>query len=67
MAPFIEGTNLFHLVFAFFLFRFFDAAKPFPISWLDKNVKGGLVVIIDDMAAGIISVIIYLLTFRILN
>lgn len=29
------------LLAGFLLFRFFDAVKPWPISWLDKNVKGG--------------------------
>ena len=67
MAPFIEGTNLFHLAFSFILFRLFDAIKPFPISWLDKNVKGGFGVIIDDIAAGIFSTVVYLLTFKIIE
>ena len=26
---------------AFVVFRFFDIVKPFPISWLDKNLQGG--------------------------
>ena len=38
---------------AFVLFRFFDILKPFPISYLDRHVKGGLGVVIDDVAAGV--------------
>jgi len=43
------------LLAGFILFRFFDAVKPWPISHLDKNVKGGLGVVCDDIAAGIVT------------
>lgn len=39
---------------AFVLFRFFDILKPFPINYLDKNVKGGLGTVVDDVAAGLV-------------
>ena len=39
----------------FVLFRFFDAVKPWPISWVDKNVHGGFGIMFDDVLAGIIS------------
>lgn len=41
----------------FVLFRFFDMVKPWPISWLDKKVHGGLGIMIDDIVAGVISAI----------
>lgn len=37
----------------FVLFRLFDIWKPWPISWLDKHVNGGLGAMVDDVAAGI--------------
>jgi phosphatidylglycerophosphatase A len=40
---------------AFCLFRLFDIAKPFPVSWVDRNVHGGLGVVGDDLAAGILA------------
>lgn len=43
------------LLAGFILFRFFDAVKPWPICWLDKNVKGGVGVMIDDVVAGLAS------------
>jgi phosphatidylglycerophosphatase A len=43
------------LLAGFVLFRFFDVLKPWPISWLDKNVKGGLGIMVDDVVAGIAS------------
>ena len=39
----------------FILFRFFDSVKPWPISWLDKNVHGGIGIMLDDVLAGVIS------------
>lgn len=39
----------------FILFRFFDAVKPWPISWLDKNVHGGFGILVDDVLAGLVS------------
>ncbi|PMH41118.1 phosphatidylglycerophosphatase A [Vibrio sp. 10N.286.49.B3] len=43
------------LVAGFVLFRFFDMVKPWPISWLDKRVHGGLGIMIDDIVAGVIA------------
>jgi len=40
------------LVVGFVLFRFFDILKPFPISWLDKHIHGGLGIMLDDAVAG---------------
>lgn len=45
----------------FAVFRFFDAVKPWPISWLDKNVKGGVGIMLDDIVAGIASLLTLLL------
>jgi phosphatidylglycerophosphatase A len=45
----------------FVLFRFFDAVKPWPISWLDKNLHGGFGILFDDVIAGIFSLCCLLL------
>lgn len=37
---------------AFILFRIFDIFKPWPISWVDRQVPGGLGVMLDDVLAG---------------
>jgi len=37
---------------AFFLFRLFDIWKPWPISWVDQNMKGGWGILFDDLIAG---------------
>ena len=40
------------IVVGFVLFRFFDILKPFPINWLDRHIKGGLGIMVDDAVAG---------------
>jgi phosphatidylglycerophosphatase A len=41
------------IVAGFVLFRIFDIAKPWPVSWADRKVSGGLGVMLDDVVAGI--------------
>ncbi len=38
----------------FIMFRCFDIIKPFPIKWLEERLSGGLGVVADDLAAGLI-------------
>ena len=40
---------------AFLLFRSFDIWKPWPISWVDQNVQGGLGILLDDLIAGLFA------------
>jgi phosphatidylglycerophosphatase A len=40
------------------LFRFFDIVKPPPVGTIDKKVKGGIGIMADDIAAGVISALI---------
>lgn len=42
-------------VLGFILFRILDILKPFPIGMLDKKIQGGVGVMADDIAAGIIA------------
>ena len=43
---------------AFVLFRLFDALKPPPVGWFDKNLHGGLGIMADDMAAAVMTLIV---------
>jgi phosphatidylglycerophosphatase A len=45
------------LLAGFVLFRFFDAVKPWPISWFDKNLHDGFGIMFDDIVAGVMSLI----------
>jgi len=52
---------------ALIIFRIFDILKPYPISYIDKNFKNGLGVVLDDLIAAIFAaclsslIIIYLI------
>jgi phosphatidylglycerophosphatase A len=49
--------DLYGYLSAFALFRLFDIWKPFPIGWLDAQVKGGLGVMLDDVLAAIYAIL----------
>ena len=42
-------------LWTFLLFRLFDIWKPWPISLADKNVEGGLGILLDDLIAGLFA------------
>lgn len=50
------GLVTFAIGFAFF--RLFDVIKPWPISAIDRKVKGGLGVMSDDILAGALAAIL---------
>lgn len=43
---------------AFFLFRFFDILKPFPIKKIENNISGGKGIMADDIMAAIYTNVI---------
>ncbi|MDH5378357.1 MAG: phosphatidylglycerophosphatase A [Gammaproteobacteria bacterium] len=47
-----------NLVLGFVLFRVFDIWKPWPIRQLDRNVHGGLGIMLDDLLAGLMAALI---------
>ena len=54
-----------YYIASFFLFRFFDIFKPFPVSYFDKNHKNYFGIIMDDIMAGLYSMIlIYLISLK---
>lgn len=50
--------TLLNVCIGFALFRLFDIWKPWPINLLDKNVHGGLGIMLDDVLAGVYALII---------
>lgn len=46
------------VVGGFLLFRLFDIWKPWPIRWLDRRIKGGFGIMIDDVVAAIFACIL---------
>ena len=61
LAQGIKSLLVYGLI-SFILFRLFDIFKPWPISYFD-NMKNPLGVILDDIAAGIISALILFFLF----
>ena len=43
------------IVLGFVLFRLFDVWKPWPIRFIDKQVHGGLGIMLDDILAGLFA------------
>ena len=41
------------------IFRIFDVLKPFPIGWMDRRLKGGVGIVADDLAAGLLTNLTY--------
>lgn len=46
------------VVVGFLLFRLFDIWKPWPVSWADRRVQGGMGVMLDDVIAGIYALVV---------
>ena len=49
--------KIYYCVAAFLAFRLFDIWKPYPISYVDDNVKGALGIMLDDILASNYSII----------
>ncbi|HEX4911125.1 MAG TPA: phosphatidylglycerophosphatase A [Permianibacter sp.] len=44
-----------NVLLLFVLFRLFDIGKPWPVSWADRRVHGGLGIMLDDLLAGFMT------------
>ena len=65
-----EGTKTTSEILTFYfimfiLFRIFDIAKPYPVSYYDKNFKNSFGVIMDDVCAGlyVVGVLVLYMVF----
>ncbi|HCX87974.1 MAG TPA: phosphatidylglycerophosphatase A [Gammaproteobacteria bacterium] len=54
------------LVVGFCVFRLLDIAKPPPISTVERRVKGGVGIVLDDVLAGIGTNLVLQLLFRVM-
>ncbi len=52
------------MALGFILFRIFDIWKPFPIRLIDQRFHGGLGIMLDDIVAGIFSLVILQILFH---
>ncbi len=54
-----------YYILSFFLFRFFDILKPFPVNYFDKNFKNYFGIIMDDIMAGLYTMlVIYIISLK---
>lgn len=53
VSMFLIPYTIFNIIIVFFLFRFFDIFKPFPIRMIDQRIKNGYGVVLDDVLAGV--------------
>lgn len=58
IALFMLPQGWWYLVLGFLLFRFFDILKPWPVNYVDRNVTGGLGIMVDDVAAGLYALLV---------
>ena len=58
------GADLYLYAISFFLFRFFDILKPFPIGYFDKNYKNSFGILFDDVLAGVYTLVVLLLLIK---
>ena len=55
----------FYYILSLLLFRFFDIYKPFPVSYFDRNFKNYFGIIMDDIMAGLYTIIvIYVISLK---
>jgi len=53
-----NNSIIIYIFLSFILFRIFDIFKPYPIYLIDKKIKNGVGVVLDDIVAGIFATII---------
>jgi phosphatidylglycerophosphatase A len=61
----MKGPSPVALAVAFFVFRFFDIAKPWPCRWMEK-IGGGHGILLDDVFAGVWGLVIVMIPARLL-
>ncbi|MBU6198074.1 MAG: phosphatidylglycerophosphatase A [Xanthomonadaceae bacterium] len=65
LTPLLIRPHDYLWIFAgFILFRLFDIVKPWPVSWADRRIGGGLGVMLDDAIAGIYAAAALALALR---
>jgi len=51
-------TGWIWMLAGFALFRLFDIWKPWPVSWADEKIGGGVGVMLDDVFAGVYALVV---------
>jgi phosphatidylglycerophosphatase A len=51
---FLHPLSIYTLLLGFFLFRFYDIVKPYPVYKFEE-IEDGVGIVMDDVAAGVLS------------
>tara|TARA_B100000676_G_scaffold313456_1_gene394992 strand:- start:3034 stop:3528 length:495 start_codon:yes stop_codon:yes gene_type:complete len=54
----VASPDLIQFILGFILFRIMDIFKPWPVSMVDKNIKGGFGIMLDDVVAAVYAAIV---------
>jgi len=54
---------IYYCIASFILFRLFDVLKPYPVNYVDNNIKGALGIMLDDVLAAFYSIIVLCVIF----
>lgn len=52
LSVFLLPLTFLSLCLGFLIFRIFDILKPYPVGIIDKRVRGGVGIVLDDIVAG---------------
>jgi phosphatidylglycerophosphatase A len=55
LSVFLLPFTFWNFALGSLFFRIFDIVKPFPIGVIDRRVKGGLGIVLDDLVAGVFA------------
>lgn len=58
LATFAPPLSIGVLALSFVIFRVFDILKPFPIRQVERRVRGGLGIVLDDLLAGLYTLVV---------
>lgn len=64
MVLLFTEPSLVDYAIGFALFRLFDIWKPWPVSWADQKIKGGLGIMLDDIIAGLMGLAVMMVLGR---
>lgn len=55
VTMFMAPSGWIWMLVGFVLFRVFDILKPWPIGWIDAQVRGGWGIMLDDVVAALMA------------
>ena len=61
------APSWFTIIAGFILFRLFDIAKPWPVRSIDRGMKGGMGIMLDDLIAGAMAAVVLQILVYVFN